>query len=76
MLGQSGLGYLAQIRSLASGYVIGGTTTLLALPVLIYLRRLNSHQDYIMGDAGKSGVCAAQGLPEVATIDPKSRRAA
>jgi MFS family permease len=76
MVGQSGLGYLAQIRSLASGYVVGGATTLLAIPVLMYLRRLDSLQDYIVGDAGKSGVCAAQGLPEVATIDPKSRRAA
>ncbi len=75
MLGQGGLGYLAQIRSLSTGYVTGGITTLLALPILYALRRLDKPTDYIVGEAGKSGVCAAQGLPEVATVDAKARQA-
>jgi MFS family permease len=75
MLGQSGLGYLAQVRSLSSGYITGGFTTLLAVPVLYALRRLNKTADYIVGDAGKSGVCAAQGLPDVAAVDSKARQA-
>ncbi|MFQ5577590.1 MAG: MFS transporter, partial [Anaerolineae bacterium] len=40
VVGQAGLGYLAQTRSLAGGYVVGGAMTLLALPVLGALRRL------------------------------------
>jgi hypothetical protein len=75
MFGQSGLGYLAQIRSFSIGYVTGGFTTLLAIPILYALRRLNKPADVIVGGAGKSGVCAAQGLPEVATIDSKARQA-
>ncbi len=75
MLGQGGLGYLAQIRSLSSGYVTGGITTILAVPILIALRRLNSVSDFFTGDAGQSGVCAAQGLPDVATVDARSRQA-
>jgi MFS family permease len=75
MLGQSGLGYLAQVRSLSSGYITGGFTTLLAIPVLYALRRLDKTADYIVGDAGKSGVCAAQGLPDVAAVDSKARQA-
>jgi MFS family permease len=75
MFGQSGLGYLAQIRSFSIGYVTGGFTTLLAIPVLFALRRLDKPADYIIGNAGKSGVCAAQGLPDVAAVDSKARQA-
>jgi MFS family permease len=74
MIGQGGLGYLAQIRSISSGYVTGGVTTILAIPILFALRRLDKTTDYIIGEAGKSGVCAAQGLPDVATIDTKARQ--
>jgi MFS family permease len=75
MLGQGGLGYLVQIQSYSGGYVTGGLITLLALPILFVLRRLGKQTDYIVGEAGKSGVCAAQGLPDVATIDSKARQA-
>ncbi len=75
MLGQGGLGYLSQFRSLSTGYVFGGLTTLLALPILFVLRRMDTDTDYIVGEAGQGGVCAAQGLPEVATVDAKARQA-
>jgi MFS family permease len=76
MLGQGGLGYLAQVQSFSSGYFSGGLITLLSLPILLILRRQNQPADYIVGDAGTSGVCAGQGLPEAASIEPKARRAA
>ena len=75
MIGQSGLGYLAHVRSFSSGYITGGLTTILAIPVLMLLRRLNKPTDLIVGEAGKSGVCAAQGLPDVAGVDSKARQA-
>lgn len=72
VLGQSGLGYLAQARSLASGYVVGGLATVLALPVVALLRRRDEPEDRIVGQAGAQASCAAQGLPAVAAIDPQT----
>lgn len=74
-LGQSGLGRLAQTRSIAAGYMTGGVITLLALPILFSLRRLNHDADLIVGKAGQRGACAAQGLPEVTAVDPKTSHA-
>ncbi len=72
VIGQSGLGYLAQVRSLASGYVAGGLTTLLALPILLLLRGRGDREDLIVGTAGKQAACAAQGLPNVTAVDTVS----
>jgi len=69
MFGQIGLGRLAQIQSIASGYVVGGFVTILVLPVILLLRRMNEPADVIVGTAGKHGPCAAQGLPEVSALD-------
>jgi hypothetical protein len=69
MVGQIGLGRLAQTQSIATGYIVGGLTTILALPVLLLLRRLNEPADLIIGTAGKQGACAAQGLPNVSAVD-------
>lgn len=71
-LGQSGLGTLAQARSIGAGYTAGGLFTLLALPLLLALRRLDHDADKIVGTAGKQSACAAQGMPEVTAVDPKS----
>jgi MFS family permease len=68
VLGQTGLGQLAQARSIATGYVAGGAATLLALPLLIALRRLNDDGDLIVGRAGQQAACAGQGLPEVTAV--------
>jgi MFS family permease len=75
VVGQTGLGYLSQIRSIADGYVVGGLVTLLVLPVLGVLRRRGGPADIIIGTAGRQGVCAAQGFPDVASVDATPRQA-
>jgi MFS family permease len=67
--GQIGLGRIAQTQSIAAGYVVGGFTTLLVLPVIVLLRRLDEPADIIVGTAGQGGACAAQGIPNVSGID-------
>ena len=69
VVGQVGLGQLAETRSIATGYVVGGMLTALAWPVVLRLRRRKDPEDYIIGDAGKEGACGAQGLPSVACVD-------
>ncbi len=69
MFGQIGLGRLAQVQSIAAGYIVGGLTTGLVLPIVIALRRLDEPADIIVGEAGKQGACAAQGLPSVTAVD-------
>ena len=69
VLGQTGLGRLAQAQGIAPGYVAGGLTTVLVLPVIVLLRRHNEPADLITGTAGKRGACAAQGLPNVTSVD-------
>ena len=73
--GPIGLGYLSRAQTVATAYVVGGLTTLLALPPIVLLRRLRESADVIVGrKAGKRAACAAQGLPEVATIDTLPRQ--
>ena len=67
--GQAGLGYLAQAHSISQGYIVGGLVMILALPVQLFLRRLNSPADHIVGTAGHKGGCSAQGFPDVASLD-------
>jgi MFS family permease len=70
MFGQLGLGRIAQTQSIATGYIAGGFTTVLVLPVIVLLRRLGEPADVIVGAAGKHGACAAQGLHNVSAVDP------
>jgi Na+/melibiose symporter-like transporter len=73
--GQLGLGYIARAQSTAAGYVTGGLTMLLALPPLLLLRRMGERADAIVGRrAGKRGPCAAQGLPQVSSVDTTPRQ--
>lgn len=69
---QTGLGWLAQNRSIAMGYVTGGIVTIVTLPILVRLRRLENSADLIVGQAGQQGSCAAQGLPNVAHVETKT----
>jgi MFS family permease len=69
MVGQTGLGYLSQRVSLSTGYIAGGLATVFAVPIIGLLRKLDQPADYIVGKAGKSGVCPAQGLPGVSSLD-------
>ncbi|MFQ5408017.1 MAG: MFS transporter [Anaerolineales bacterium] len=68
MAGQGGLGYISQVRSIASGYVLGGLFSFLALPAIFALRRMGRPADVIVGDPGKQSACAAQGLPTVSGV--------
>jgi len=69
ILGQTGLGYLSQAISIASGYVIGGLATVGVVPLLFALRRLDEPADQIVGEAGKQSACAAQGIPQISSVD-------
>ena len=68
-LGQLGLGYLSRIHSIAHGYVAGGLVISVVVPLLGFLRGLGSPVDVIVGTAGRKGGCAAQGLPNVSSIN-------
>jgi MFS family permease len=73
--GQLGLGYLSRAQSVAAGYVTGGLVTLLALPPLLALRRMRAPADVIAGRrAGARAPCAAQGLPEISSVDATPRQ--
>jgi len=73
--GQLGLGYISRAQSVAAGYVTGGLAMLLAVPPLLLLRRMREGADVIVGrKAGKKGPCAAQGLPQVASVDTTARQ--
>ena len=69
LVGQLGLGRIAQTQSIAAGYIWGGLTTVLVLPVIVLLRRLDEPADVIVGTAGKRGLCAAQGIPSVSAVN-------
>lgn len=75
--GQLGLGYISRAQSVATGYVTGGLTMLLALPPLLLLRGMGERADVIVGRrAGKRAPCAAQGLPQVSSVDTTARQPA
>lgn len=74
VVGQTGLGWLSRAQSIEHGYVAGGTALLLALPLYAAVRRIGGAADRIVGvTAGIESPCAAQGIPEVAGVDSKSR---
>ena len=73
--GSLGLGYLSRAVSVATGYVVGGLTLLLALPPLVALRAMHERADVFVGRrAGKAAPCAAQGLPSVSSLDTVARQ--
>jgi MFS family permease len=75
--GQLGLGYVSRAQSVATGYVLGGLAMLLALPPLVLLRGMRERADRIVGrTAGQRAPCAAQGLPQVASVDTTVRQPA
>jgi MFS family permease len=69
VLAQTGLGYLSQVSSIASGYVVGGLAQVLMIPVLVRLRGLDETADLIIGKAGLENACAAQGIPAISGLD-------
>jgi ammonia channel protein AmtB len=73
--GQAGLGYLAKVHDYATGYVVGGAVTALAIPLYLGIRRSREPADRIIGKAGKNSACAAQGLAWVGAVDDKTHAA-
>ncbi len=69
VIGQNGLGQLSQSMSLASGYIIGGIATVFVWPLIWGLRKREDPVDFIVEDAGLDSACAAQGIPNVSTLD-------
>jgi len=53
--GQTGLGYLSQERSIPLGFVVGGLTTILSIPIFGRLRALNEPADRITAEATDLG---------------------
>lgn len=47
VVGQTGLGYLSREQGIASGFVVGGAATVLAIPILLRLRKLSDPADVI-----------------------------
>jgi sugar phosphate permease len=75
--GQLSLGWIARAQSVPAGYVTGGLTLLLAVPPLLLLRHLRQRADVIVGRrADTRGPCAAQGLPQLASVDATARQPA
>jgi MFS family permease len=57
--GQTGLGYLSQERSIPVGFVVGGLTQILVLPILGHLRSLNEPADRITAETQEQMVLTA-----------------
>ena len=60
--GQTGLGYLSQERSIPAGFVVGGLTTFLALPIFSRLRGLNQSADAITAEAPEQDASPLAGV--------------
>jgi MFS family permease len=73
MIGQAGLGQLAQAQSYGAGYLVSGLTSALVWPLLGVLRLRHDEADLIVHKAGERGACAGQGLPCVAAVDASPR---
>ena len=72
--GQLGLGTLGQVRSISSGFVVGGAATVLAVPILLAVRKLGHPADLIVGTrAGVEGTCAAHGTPAIGQTESQPR---
>ncbi len=73
--GQIGLGAVSRSVSISAGYITGGLVLLAAVPVFAALRRMDEPADHFAGaKAGCQGPAAAQGLPEVTTVDSVPRQ--
>ncbi|MEX2553115.1 MAG: MFS transporter [Actinomycetota bacterium] len=69
IVGQTGLGALGQRTSIADGYVVGGVLTLIAVPIFARLRKVGMAYDLGCEPSPEPQTTAAQGLPEICTVD-------
>ncbi len=67
---QAGLGILADRSGYSVGYVVGAAATLVAVPLLILVRRHNDTEDFFAGKRpAAASACAIDGLPSIAAVD-------
>ena len=75
--GQVGLGYVARERGVGDGYVLGGLGTLVAVPLVLLLRRRDGPGNHVGGRGVEhAGAHAAQGLPSVCQVEGQGATAA
>lgn len=65
VVGQTGLGYLSRQQNIAAGFVVGGATTVLAIPFLLILRSLNNPANHIKA----AGDLPLPAMPETMTAN-------
>ena len=65
--GQIGLGRVADRDGYSAGYVVGGIATLVALPILVSLRRLGGPADQLVDE--RAEVTCPAGLPKDTGVD-------
>jgi len=73
VIGQTGLGALSGRRGYSAGYIVGGSVTLLALPLFWAVRRERDTADFYSGVRSTAAACAPQGAPPLSTIDGRIR---
>ena len=66
VVGQSGLGALAGRRGFSFGYILGGAATLVAIPLLMLVRRRRDDADFFTGTVANA--CPIPAVPAVAQI--------
>jgi MFS family permease len=70
VVGQIGLGAVADRRGYSAGYIIGGAATLLAIPLVLLVRRRADNADYFAGTRpGAQGSCVPQGMPALSSVE-------
>ncbi len=70
VVGQTGLGAFSEREGFSAGYILGGGLTILALPLLLRVRRYADDADFFEGThAPVSGSCAPKGIPHVAQLE-------
>jgi len=73
VIGQSGLGALAQGNGYAAGYVVGGVATLAAIPIVMLARKRCGAEDVFTGtDRTGTSHCPVPSLPAIATVDGRA----
>ncbi|HEX2052579.1 MAG TPA: MFS transporter [Actinomycetota bacterium] len=69
IVGQTGLGALARSSGIPEGYVVGGAATFVAVPIFLRMRRIGGVYDLGCEPPAPPPATAAQGLPEICTVD-------
>jgi len=67
---QTGLGWISKMYSIPAGFLVGGAASVVVLPMIALLRRLDDRSDFIVGRTReKQRGCAAEGTPAIGQLD-------